>query len=61
MYKRIHPYSIIIGLLAGIGFMTLFRVPIFALFGGFSAGLIADLFLSKANGDTGPRDDDGSA
>ena len=60
MYKRIHPYSIIIGLLAGMACMMIFRLPIFALFGGFSAGLIADLFIGRSEGDADDKDDNPS-
>jgi len=34
MYRNIHPYSIIAGLVAFIGFLFILRHPLFALMGG---------------------------
>jgi hypothetical protein len=54
MYKRIHPYAIIIGLLIGISVLFILRHPLFALFLGFVGVLVSDLFIRKADEDEQP-------
>ena len=49
MYKRIHPYAIIIGLVAGIAVLFILRHPLFAIFAGFVGVLVSDLFIRKAD------------
>ncbi len=53
MTNKIHPYSLIIGMGVGIAVLLILRHPIFALFLGFCATLIADVVIKRGGG--GPR------
>jgi len=53
MNNKIHPYALIIGMGAGIAVLLILRHPLFGLFFGFCATLLADVIIKRGGG--GPR------
>lgn len=53
MTNKIHPYALIIGMAVGILVLLILRHPLFGLFIGFCATLLADVFIKRGGG--GPR------
>lgn len=51
MYRSIHPYAIIAGLVSAILFLFILRHGVFALLGGLIVGMLVDMVFRSRRGE----------